>query len=202
MVVGEGYDSSLWLLLAGDEVHRDRVINFIAKMPKDVLEKIQEIIKEEPYKSKVYVESTKEYHFALRMINGILNISLGKCLDNGLIGDTFVLSLIPTNKDTLLKRKFYAKKQIGWFLDSKNEVINDPIRENLYSVKNHIIEMDYKLIYTPFGTIFESCYKDGKSVGSSKYHSINLRNMPDKMFIHQFEDERKINRLVRRKVKK
>jgi len=202
MVFGEGYDNSLWLVLASDDANRKRIAECIAKMPREVLVKIQEIIKESQGKDKVYVESTSEYYFCLRIKNGILNIHLDKSDKKGLVGENFALSLIPIDKKMLMSRRLYSKEYIGWFMESKKDTVKSAICEELTFEDVHMMDIEYKLIYTPFGTILKTHFENDKDVKPNGYYGVKVKRIPDKIFVHQLEDENKLNRMVRKRTKK
>lgn len=202
MVLGEGYDNSLWLILASNDENRERIAECIANMPREVLTKIQEIIIESQGNDKVYVETSNVCYFSLRIKNGILYVQYDKHDKKGQVGDEFALSLIPIDKKMLMNRKFYSKKYIGWFMETKKDLIKSSIGDDLFFEDSHEMVMEYKLINTPLGIIIETNYEKDKCVGPKGHYGVRVKSMPDKMFIHQFEDKQKLNRIVRKRIKK
>ena len=214
----EEYDRTLWLMLVSDKSGRDSLANFVKDIPLECYSEIRDMINK--YKETKTLQSVS----LVKMINaglnklcfdahvyedGELSLILRKytTLDKVVKGSEFVLKLMPLDARLPI---IVGNRYLGEIRDVRRNVVGDTIADYEDSIFEVLYQKKFQLRRTPVGCyisvdserFIEPDYIIGESQKHSKYMKrVCVRKIPDTMFVHQFENKKRVDRLVRCKKK-
>lgn len=199
MIFDKEFDKSLWMILSADKKNRNKIVEFIRSIP----ERLQEEIKKSISIYREYEMDDDSVCLDDSLLNGnyetqdrILywyeydddfgSLELGYSVYNGeRYEEAFELTLEPCGN----KIEYFEDEYIG--------NLEYDITQSGYITT--CSEIEYNMIKTPFGTFVVSMLDDRNNKEKLGISRVNLRNMPDEMFMTDLNNNDSVKRLVRRK---
>ena len=200
MIINETYDRSLWLMLCGDKVNREKITSFLKLVPREFYTMLRISLgfyvsremnfsinkDDEFYKSffngEVITSGDMRYWYVIEPRTGVL--SLGEnIIDEDEEYELFHMILYPIDKKVLLDETRYHDCLVG-------KIVNN---EYLDKVNNMI---SYNMIRFPFCDLLVSSCKCGLRF-KNKYHLIDMDKMPEKYNINNIKSEESVKKLIR-----
>lgn len=201
MIFDFDYDKSLWLILKSERINKDKIINFIKSIPKGLYEDIYKSVKvyrEEYYgiddlemvvDDRLYgdIKSSKNntFWYNIDLLDGSLFLGYG-FLCNDKFYDIFEMKLL--SYDGFKKDKCDDLEEIGF------------INYDITSTERMITccWKDYNFINTSFGNYIVSILEDRNGRNKISLSRIDLRCLPDEIFIDDFNNVKRLLRGKRR----
>lgn len=202
MIFDENYDRALWLLLAGDKNNREKIAECIKKIPGELYYQIHLLI-EKSYETDEELSCQlihNNYLFEVIISDGVLTIKMNNTSDE-FDEKTFQLSLDNITREDLVDGKLFSKKHIGKFVHVSRQIKICETCGNGRVYKNGISKEEYSLIKNPLASYVERERKTENFYGPIWNTRVSLNRIPDKMYLHQLDTEKRLNRLVREKIK-
>lgn len=218
----DDYDRTLWLMLVSDKVGRDRLVSFVKDIPSECYEEIHEMINK-------YVETGELQSIStVKTLNGGLH---RLCFDGHIFEDgelslmvrkyttedkvtkvsEFLLHLMPMTSAYLVNLPIMSSSRyIGEIRDVKRNVVVDTTANCDDSIFEISYEKKFDLMRTPVGyfvNVDSECLVEPKNMleGSDQHvqyaKRVSASKIPDKIYVHQFDNEKRVNRLIRGKKK-
>lgn len=188
MVFSKEYDRSLWLMLVSD-INKDKIAEVISNIPSDLSEQIRLYVKE--YNQGIRNHSWLKYSknnitYEIKLVFDELFISMIRI---GTDGKKYIsdLKLMPINKKDIVDMYYYRNLYFADF---------DTYVDNGYDMEHEI--MNYYSIMKNFFGCYVIAYDFHKK---DKTKFINFDKIPKEIYQHQFNDEKRINRLVKKRSK-
>lgn len=195
------YDRSLWLMIKADRKNRNMIVEFVRSIPKELRRQIQKsisIYKEEIENNRELIGLDDdrlygEYETPKRIsywydIDSEGSLSLGYRVFNGVrYDDAFEMKLVPY--DDLYQLHYFDEEWIGM------------IDYDITTTENLIAccEKEYNIVNTPFGNFVISMLEDRDDRNKLGISRVNLKKMPDEMFMKDLDGEKNIKKLVKGK---
>lgn len=198
MIFSRKYDKSLWLMSLGNK--KEAIVNFIARLPQDFCDDVQDSIKKYYHyllenknvsiediekielKGKYITSGDMFYWYSIDLATGSLTMGEGIEYD-GCEYNTIWLSINPFNMEKYNKLEMLDTYLLG---DISYNFIEDYVNEDL-----QVVDMDtteFSLVKLPFGScaiissIMDSRVKnDGEIilVQKDRANLVNMRNIPN-----------------------
>lgn len=195
MIIDKKYDMSLWLIFSKDIKNRKSLINFLEKMPQELIEKIQFSLKYEngiDTNEVISVPVNNGLYYWYNIDNHTGMLEIGRMFSMfGKKSEGFHLILYPTTKEELYGLKQHESKEIGLIYDYYVDT----------SLKTENNTVDYQLIsFDIYKNIF-----GGLCLKSNNYlehiynrYSVNSKNF-EELSIQNLRDRKMLNRVMKRK---
>lgn len=198
------YDRSLWLMLKTDKKNREKIIKFVRSIPRELREQIKKSIY--IYKEKIKdndelfdvdddrlsgnIENSRHvlYWYNISSLDGSLSLGYS-FLNEDKYYDAFEMKLIPY--DDLYQLKYFDDEWIG-------TIDYDITTTESMTTCN---EKEYNIVRTPLGDFVIAMLEDRSDRNKYEISRINLKKMPEEMFLKDFDGEKNIKRLIRGKKK-
>jgi len=191
MIFGKGYDESLWLILAGDNRNRQRILEFIYAIPKEIIVEIRKDLKsymlaknKYPISENVFRTGSYSYSYSVTIGGKLL---LCKAIEgNSNYDDVLILTLFPYD---LLQFENCTKVKLGSLLYTFSA-----------HVHNNIIdgdEIQYNLLKTPLGILLNT-YQQYKMIIQRKFMMLDSNFTFDGC---QFSDSITMSKLLKKRVR-
>lgn len=195
MIFSYCYDRSLWLMLQSKGFERGQIVDFIKGLTDEMHECIRTLI-DDYYSDENRLVSHrqlvgKNFSFRVEIIDDELIIKLHKWNMDGInvLDEIFQISLEPLCYDLLDSMSFYSQGIGGFHYGIGCRDLGTD--EEQYIEDNYIYELKRSMIGHRMETIN---LNDNKCISSK---IVNMDRIPSKMYIHQFENKERLNRLVR-----
>lgn len=201
MIFDKDFDRTLWMILSADKKNRNRITEFIRSIPSELYQKIQKSISvykeyesserfDSGYLDETLLSGNYETHdrilYWYELDDDFGSLELGYSVYNGeKYEEAFELTLEPYNN------------KIEYFEDECIGNLDYDITESGYTSTCN--EIEYNMVKTPFGIFVVSMLEDKNDKEKLGINRVNLRNMPDEMFMTDFSHKDSINRLIRKK---
>ena len=198
MIFNEGYDKTLWLMLAGDKENRNKLVYFIRTMPEQIYNDILKMINYGAISNKHYIypvvnemlmEDGFEYFYRYGIVSDRLELYVSRCnLDLNLV-ETFTLDLNVFDFEELMSVDFMDAIKIGSFSWTVDRLDYD--MDSVVSSRNGL-SREYRLYKEMFNNII---------VGNGDLRTrVNyLSKCPDDMHLDDFSTDKKVNGLVKKR---
>lgn len=189
MVFGNEYDKSLWLLIVKNVVNQKYIAEMINNIPYEMWDEIRLLIDDSNngiISDELQFDS-RDFKYIVNIINGELFI---KVIDgNADFKDLIEWSFVPLNTEQIKGLKYFVPVYLGHCFES---VSFGEQRDGTY------LE-EYEFVKTPIGNYVKTYYNGDKKPACKKM--VDIKSIPGNIYVHQFANEQRINRLVRRKRK-
>lgn len=201
MLINKTYDKSLWFMLCSDRENRDRIVEFINRIPMELYDKIRISLgfyidkenifsitnNDEFYKSflngEVRTIGDMRYWYMFDTKTGTLN--LGESIIDGEDEyNSFIMTIYPINDRILNDKKEYNDCLVG-------EITNCYLDEYSDTVSFHLIRFSFCDI------IVSSC--KNYLYNKNKYRLIDIDNMPNNFTLNNLGSKNSVKRLIRGK---
>ena len=212
----EEYDRTLWLMLVSDKLGRDSLVNFIKDIPSECYSEIHGMI--DKYKETGLLQSAslvKWLNAGLEKLcfdahvfeDGELSLMIRKYTteDKVVKSSEFVIKLMPMNINLPIMSSY---RYIGEIRDVKRNVVGDTIADYEDSIFQISYERKFDLkrtLIAYYVSVDSECLiepdnmlKDVERHVKSK-KKVSVSKIPEKIYVHQFENVKRVNRLVRGK---
>ena len=190
MVFGYEYDKSLWLLIAKSEINQKYIAEMINNIPCDKWDDIRLFIND------INNGITRNgFQFVLNNFKYILNVIDGELLVKVIekdadFKDLIEWSFVPIDIEQIQTLKYFKPVYLGSCFES--------VSFGEHGDGTYLEE--YEFVKTPIGNYVRTyCNYDKKSVSRKM---VDIKAIPSEIYVHQFANEKRINRLVRRKKRK
>ena len=202
MIIHKNYDRALWFMLCSDRVNRERIVEFINKIPMELYNKLRVSLgfyvdndmnlsitnNDEFYKSflngEVRTFGDMRYWYIFDTKTGALNIG-ESIIDGKEEYNTFYMTIYPINDNILNGKKEYNDCLIG-------EITNCYFDEYISDI------VSFHLIRFLFCDIVVSSCKD-YTYNKNKYRLIDIDNMPNNCVLSSLKSKYSVKKLIRGK---
>jgi len=216
----ENYDRTLWLMLVSDKTGRERLVSLIRDIPSECYSEICKMIdKYDETGTLQSVSTVKTFNAGLNRLcfdahifdDGELSLMVRKYTTEDKVtkASEFLLHLMPITNEYLEKLPIVSSSRyIGEIRDIKRNVVADTITGYDDSIFEISYEKKFDLRRTPAGYfvgVDSDCLIEPQNlIKDSEKHArhrkrISVSRIPEKIYVHQFENEKRVNRLVRGK---
>ena len=214
----QDYDRTLWLMLVSDKEGRQRLCEFIRDIPYEAYEQINQIINLYRKNGEVgTVNISKMTNSGLGKLcfyahifeDGELSLLVRKyqTMDKITNVSEYSLSLMPVDMMYLQNMPFISSdRYIGEVNDNIRNVVVDSYDQNSFCEISY--EKEFDLIRTPVGYFIKvnnDTFVEPKNMFRDKQDNVKYSkrfrtsSIPDRIYVHQFDNEKRVNRLVRGK---
>lgn len=190
MVFGNEYDKSLWLLIVKNVVNQKYIAEMINNIPYEIWDEIRLLIDDSAKgisREKLQF-SSGNFEYIVNIVDGELSV---KVIDSDEeYKDMIEWSFVPLNMEQINELKYFTPIHLGQCIETLSFGEQG---------KGTYLE-EYELVKTPMGSYVRTFRNNDKGAVSTKM--VNIKNIPNDIYVHQFANEQRINRLVKRKKRK